>query len=211
MIKILGFRRILTLAVLVLINLAAGLSAYMYFMPQKETKTRELNGVRSQVSTLKTDIEGLKVEFEKLDEQVIQHEKLKQDGFFDSQSRRRAEEILKEIQERSGVVSAIASIAAGKFEENEEAKKSNHQILKSPIEIRLEAVSDLDVFRYIYLMEEFFPGHVSVENVNIKREADISGVILRAVASGKNPELVTADLELAWRTMIPIEEENERR
>ena len=208
MIKVLGFQRIVILAALLALNALLGYAAYMLFMPQTETKNRELRGVRGQVSTLRADIDGLLIEFEQLDEQRAEFERLKAAGFFDGQSRRKAQLILEKIQERSGVVSAVASIAAGEFEESEEAAKADHQILSSPIAVRVEAVNDLDVFRYIYLIKEFFPGHVSVENINLNREADISGTVLRGIASGKNPVLVSAELSLLWRTMIPQEEEN---
>lgn len=207
MIKVLGLQRIIILLVLLAINAVLGFAVYMHFTPQQVVKERELRGVRGQASTLQADIDGLLVEFDQLDEQREEFERLKKDGFFDGQSRRKAELIFQKIQERSGVVSAVASVNAGELEDNEEAKKADHQILKSPISIRIEAVNDLDVFRYLYLINEFFPGHVAVKNIKITREADVSGTVLRAIASGKNPPLVIADLELIWRTMIPAEED----
>jgi len=204
MIKVLGFQRIAILLALLAVNILLGYLAYMHFIPQKDIKDRELRSVRGQVSTLHSDIDGLQIEFEQLDEQRAEFESLKKDGFFDGQSRRKAELILNQIQERSGVVSAVVGIAAGEFEESEQAAKAEHQILNSPVEIRIEAVNDLDIFRYIYLVNEFFPGHVSLESIRLNREADVSGVVLRGIASGKNPALVSADLSLKWRTMIPI-------
>lgn len=210
MIKVLGFRRIVILAALVGINALLGAAAYMHFIPQKEMKERELRGARGQVSTLRADIEALQIEFDQLDEQREEFERLKKDGFFDGQSRRKAELIFKRIQDSSGVVSAVASVSAGKFEENPEATKAKHKILNSPIVIRIEAVNDLDIYRYVYLVNEFFPGHVGIDTIKISREADISGTVLRGIASGKNPPLVTADLKLSWRTMIPDDQDNQQ-
>ncbi len=203
MIKVLGSKRIIILIVLLAANLLFGFLAYMHFKPQEQIKERELRSMRSQTATLQTDIDGLMIEFEQLDEQREAFEQIKQDGFFDGQSRRKAELIFKKIQERSGVISAVASVNAGSFEDNQEAAKANHTILKSPISIRIEAVNDLDVFRYIYLVNEFFPGHVAINQINLEREASVTGTVLRAVASGKSPPLVVADLQLSWRTMIP--------
>lgn len=207
MIKVLGFQRIVVLLVLLGVNVLLGLAVYMHFIPQKSVKERDLRTVRAQNSTLRSDIDGLLIEFDQLDEQREAFADLKRDGFFDGQSRRKAELVLQKIQERSGVVSAVASVTAGDFEENAEAKKANHQILKSPINVRIEAVNDLDVFRYLYLVNEFFPGHIAIKKIDFERQSDVSGTVLRAVASGQNPPLVTARLELIWRTMIPIEEE----
>lgn len=205
MIKVLGFQRIAIVAVLLGINGLLGFLAYAHFIPQTVSKERELRGVRGQVSTLQNDVNDLQIEFDQLDEQREEFEMLKKDGFFDGQSRRNAELIFEKIQETSGVISSVASVAAGKIEEDEQAKKANHQILVSPISIRIDAVNDLDVFRYLYLIEEFFPGYVSIEEMTMERTADIDGTVLRAIASDKSPPLVTAELKMMWRTMIPIE------
>ena len=205
MLRVLGFKRILFLIVLITINALLAAAVYMHFAPQNLTKERELNNIRAANNTLRTDIDDMQIAFEQLDEQRDRYQELEKKGFFDRQSRRQAELILQKIQERSGVVSAAASLQAGTFEKSQEAEKADHQILKSPISIRIEAVDDLDVFRYIYLVNEFFPGHVSIEKIEIERESDVSGTVLRAIASGQSPELVKANLQFTWRTMIPIE------
>jgi len=206
MIKVLGFRRVVFLLLLVGVNVLLGFAAYMHLMPQQEIKERELRGARGQASTLQSDIDGLLVEFDQLEEQREEFEKLKNDGFFDGQSRRKAELIFQKIQERSGVISAVASVQAGVFEDNSEALKAKHKILNSPIKVNIEAVNDLDVFRYIYLVDEFFPGHVAIDSIKLSRQSDVSGTVLRGIASGKNPPLVAAELAMSWRTMIPDEE-----
>jgi len=94
MIKVLGFRRIIILLVLLGINAALGYAAYMHFIPQQSVKERELRSARGQVSTLRSDIDDLQIEFEQLDDQRAEFELLKKDGFFDGQSRRKAELIL---------------------------------------------------------------------------------------------------------------------
>ena len=207
MIKVLGTQRIIVLLVLLGINAVLALAVYTHFIPQKTVKERELRSVRSQSSTLRNDIADLQIEFEQLDEQREEFARLKRNGFFDGQSRRKAELIFQKIQERSGVISAVASVSAGTLEENEQAKKADHQILKSPINIRIEALNDLDVFRYLYLVNEFFPGHVTTKRIDFERSADINGTVLRAIANGQTPPLVSANLQLIWRTMVPIEKE----
>ncbi len=77
--------------------------------------------------------------------------------------------------------------------------------MSSPVTIDIKAVDDVDVYEYLYLIDEFFPGHVTVESIELKREANINLTILRSIASGGNPELVTAKIEAIWRTMVPQE------
>ena len=206
MIAVLGFKRVVMLAVLVALNIVLALSVYMYMKPETQKKERELRGLRGQVSTVRTDIDRMQVEFEQLEDQKAEFERLAAGGFFKNQGRRQAELILNEIQKTSGVSKAIASIQAGEFEDNEEAKKAKHKILKSPIKIRLEAIDDINVYHYLFLVEHYFPGHIAIEEINMERSADITGTVLRAIASGTNPSLVQADVEMVWRTMIPESE-----
>jgi hypothetical protein len=208
MIQVLGTRRIAILLALLVFNGVLGYFVFMHLAPQHLIKQRELGATQGEVSTLRNDISDLQIEFDQLDFQREEFNALKRDGFFDGQSRRKAELIFQKVQERSGVISAVVSVKAGEFEDSEQAKKAEHKILSSPISVRIEAVNDLDVFRYLYLVEEFFPGHVSIKNIKFSRESDVSGTVLRAIASGQNPPLVIADLELTWRTMIPDDGSN---
>lgn len=203
MIAVLGIKRVLLLAALVGLNAFLAAAVYMYMIPENTTKSRELTALRGQVSTLRGDIDRMQVEFEQLEDQKAEFELLAEDGFFKDQSRRQAEDIFNEIQKRSGVSKAIANISAGEFEDNEEAQKAEHKILKSPMEVRLEAFDDVNVFHYLFLVQHYFPGHVTIENIRIERTADVSGTVLRAISTGANPSLVQARVDMVWRTMIP--------
>lgn len=203
MIRILGIRRILTLVVLLGLNAVVAAGLYLYLLPEHAAKDRELKGLRGQISTKQSDIDRMQIEFDQLAEQQEQFDELREHGFFSAQGRREAEKVFQRIQQEAGVVSAVANIQAGAIEDNEEAMKAEHKILVSPVSIKISAMDDVDVFRYIYLVERFFPGHITVNKITLERQAEITGPILRSIASGTNPQLVTADIEAQWRTMIP--------
>ena len=168
MIGILGIQRIIILAVLIVLNAALAAGTYLYLVPENVKKEREKRGIQSEVSTLRGDIDRMQVEFEQLEDQKAEFEALAADDFFKNQSRREAELALNSVQRRSGVIKAIAKIDSGKLEENEEAKKAEHTILKSPMSVEIQALDDISVFNYIHLIEQSFPGHVSVENIVIQ-------------------------------------------
>jgi predicted phage tail protein len=203
MIAVLGIKRVIVLLFLAAACALLGAAVYMYLIPEVAAKQREFRSVQGQVSTLRGDINRMQVEFEQLEDQKEEFEALAADGFFKDQSRRQAELILNKIQKTSGVSKAIASIDSGIIEDNEEAKKAEHKILKSPISVKLEAFDDINVFHYLFLVERYFPGHVTIERVYLERKADVTGTVLRAIATGSNPALVEADVSMMWRTMIP--------
>lgn len=203
MIRVLGAKRILTILTLIALNALMGAAVYFYLMPEKIRKSQELTSLRGQISTVQTDIGRMQIEFDQLEVQQAQFEKLKERGFFEAQGRREAEKVFQKIQQEAGVVSAVANIQAGSLEDSEEAQKAEHKILVSPVTIKLAAVDDVDVYKYLYLVERFFPGHVTIKKIMLERKSNINNTVLRAIATGGKPQLVTADIEAEWRTMIP--------
>lgn len=203
MIKMLGIKRIVVLGTLLVLNALLGAGVYLYFVPEQQESKRELSSARQKVAKVQRDIDGLLLEFEQLEEQREVFETLRDDGLFNRQSRREAQVIFEDIQKKSGVTNALVTIESGVTSDDEDVKKAGYKILKSPVTIKLSALSDLEVYRYIYMLEQSFPGHVSIEKLDLDRVAEISSTILRAVASNENPPLVTANIDMLWSTMIP--------
>jgi len=203
MIDVLGKKRIIILAILAGANLLLAYLVYMTLAPGLETKQRDLQGAVNQVTSVRSDISRMQIEFDQLATQQDRYNKLRDSGFFNDQKRDQAEKILATIQKQAGVVSAVATIKAGVLEDNAEAAKADYKLLSSPISIHIEAVDPLDVIRYLYLLQRFFPGHLAIQTITFERKSEINGTILRSIASGANPTLVSSDIDLLWQTMIP--------
>jgi hypothetical protein len=203
MIKILGTQRIIILLFLAMASSLLATLLYLYAIPERAKKEAELSSLRGQIATVISDIGKLQIEFDQLAKQQVQFDGLRGRGFFGSQDRREAEIVFKDIQRESGVISASVNLKPGVIEDNEEAQKAEYKILSSPATIVLTSMDDIDVFRYIYLLEKYFPGHVSVESVRIERAAEISATVLRGIATGISPPLVKTEIGITWRTMMP--------
>lgn len=203
MIKVIGAKRIALLVALLLVNGLFAAATYLHMIPEEERTEKELKTLRGATQTLQSDIERMQIEFEQLEQQQDQFDALKNDGFFKAQVRSVAKDIFTQIQKESKVVSAVVSVKPGFLEENEEAQKASHKLLVSPVEIAIKAFDDTDIYRYVFLLESKFPGHISIDNMIINRDTDLSGPVLRAIATGSNPELISSVIKVSWRTMIP--------
>jgi len=202
MIRVLGIKRVLLLVVLVTVNvLFAGL-VYGLLLPEKVKLQTGLSGLTRQISVVQQDISRLQVEFEQLEEQQSLFEELERDGFFRAQNRREAQDLFESIQNESRVISAVANISPGEIEDDEEAQKASYKILVSPIRLNIEALDDVDIYRYLYLIEKSFPGHITINSMQIERGKNLNAAVLRAVALGESPALISATINLSWRTMI---------
>lgn len=206
MIKVIGAKRLIVLAILIAANAVLAGVLYQYFLPEIKDTERHLRIVRSQISSKETDISRMQIEFDQLDEQQALFDALKADGFFTEQSRRDAEDVFLQAKDNSDIVSASVKIGRGQKTQDDEATKAGHVILISPIEIELEAVEDRDIYSYLYILQKLFPGHLTVDEVFIERTAQLNDVLLRAIATGQKPPLVKAQMTLSWRTMVPSDD-----
>lgn len=204
MISVIGVKRILILVVLVGLNLLMAGFIYLYALPESDETERSIRALRGQSATVQSDIDRMELEFEQLGLQQERFDKLKASGFFNLQDRSLAKDLMKSIQEDSRVISAIASIKSGYLEKDDEAEKSQHTLLVSPIEIQIKAFDDTDIYRYIDFAQTKFPGVLTLEKVDIRRIKDVNATILRAIAAGGNPELVEAQVSMLWTTMVPM-------
>jgi hypothetical protein len=183
-------------------------AVFLYLQPQRIAKQSELNRVKSQVAAVQGDINRTAIEFDQLAVQQKQFENLKARGFFNNQGRRAAEKSLEQIQQEAGVILAVADIRPGVLADNEEAAKAEYRVLKSPLAIKVTAIDSRDIYRYIYLLDKFFPGHLTYNRIRMERKAEVTGTVLRAIAADMDnpPVLVEAELEMVWSTMIPQSE-----
>ncbi|MCK6418413.1 MAG: hypothetical protein L6Q57_05680 [Alphaproteobacteria bacterium] len=203
MIKILGMRRIIVLAVLLGLNALFASVHYLYVLPETQARTQQARQLSSKISTLQTDINRLQIEFAQISDQKEEFTALEAKGFFNKQDRSLASQLLEKVQKNSGVITAVASVKPGTLLENEEAKKAKHTILSSPMTVEITALDDRDVYKYIHLLRQYFPGHITIVATEIKSTATLTRDLLRSVSAGENPVLVQAKLELLWQTMIP--------
>ncbi len=203
MIKILGFRRIVVLVALLGLNAMFAAVHYLYIMPETQERAQQAKQMSSKISTLQSDINRLQIEFAQLNDQKAEFEALQAKGFFSKQDRSQASQILEKIQKSAGVITAVASVKPGTLVDNEEAKKAGYKILASPMSIEITALDDRDVYKYIHLLRQYFPGHIGIVSTEVKLAAPLTKTLLRSVSAGENPVLVNAKLEVLWQTLIP--------
>lgn len=202
MIRVLGTKRIIVLFTLIAINCALAAFVFMYAQPELKTSERTLRSLKSKESQTRSDITNLQMEFDQLEDQQAEFDTLKNDGFFSNQSRRDAQEIFLKAEKESGVLEATVSVKPGEVVEDEDAKKAEYVILESEVNVVLKGIDDRDVYVYLDNLQDNFQGHLSVEKVTMRRLANVSETILRAIAGGQKPPLVEARISLLWRTMV---------
>lgn len=203
MIKVVGARRLVIWGVLVAINAFLGASTYAYLYPHNEKLERDFRKTRGDIATRQNETERLRTEYKLILEQKTQYENLKDTGFLGPQDRVVARERMEAIQSYSHVLLADYNIKPVRIVENTEAARSDQVILESDISAQVDAIDDTDVFSFLYWLRNGFPGHITIESLELSREKDVNDVTLRQIGTGEPLVMVKGKMDFVWRTMVP--------
>lgn len=206
MLKVIGPRRILMLGVLVAANAALAAGVYTYLIPQNETLERSLRQTKGNIAQKRSETDRLQTEYQQIQEQRVSFENLKQSGFLGHQDRIMVRDRMEAVQSYSRVLSARYNIMPVTVEENTYAAQSNQVLLTSRMDAEVEALDDIDFYSFVYWLENGFPGHIMVSNIEIRRQNDVNDVTLRQIGTGSRMVMVRGKLNFEWRTMVPREE-----
>ena len=205
MIGAIGKKRFVAGFLLLAVNALMAASVYAYLMPENDRLERDVRGLRSQISAKRADSDRLRMEHQQIQEQKNYFENLGASGFFSDQNRVLARNKIEAVQRYAGVLSARYNISAAKVVKNDLAAGTGYALVSSPVVLNLEAMDDVDIFSFIFWLENAFPGQVSIDDVHIERVLDISDVTLRQIGSGVETVLIKSKVSFNWYTMMPEE------
>lgn len=210
MIDILGIKRILVLTLVIAINGILAFFVYANLVPQYEKQERELRSIQGQISTTGQRLDQILTEFDQIEQQKIRFDALKDRGLFDSQNRIKAQDLLESILFQSKVTSAKATIGGGKSAPHPSVAESGYNVLTSPISIEIQALNDIDVYKYLWLLEKQFKGYIDVKEFTLNRQGNVTREVLQSIISGQNPTIVSAKIKVDWITLIKTDQQQGR-
>ncbi len=201
MIAKIGAKRALILIVLTGALVVFFGGAEYVFKPQAQETQMQLDAAMSEKSQLQREIEKMQADFLLFEKQKGYFEAISKMGFFNDQDRVLARERFDTMQKLSKIISARYEIKAANLLVDESPPETGFVVMESPITVNLSAVDDIDVYRFIYYLNYSFPGHITINSIAMKRQAEITPEILKQLGTGNPPEVISAQLELDWRTM----------
>lgn len=202
MIRSLGMQKIFTLGLLVAALLGIYFYGIMTLGPQNEYSERQLRLNKSEFSEITNNMGKLVSDMKQFDQQKDQFKNLEVLGFFNAQDRLEMRSRLNEMQEESKLISAVYSVQPARTEKNKQAEDAGSKIVNTSISFTLEAFDDADIYKFIYLLNYGFPGHVSINDLSIKRDKKITPTLLQKIGAGDQVAVVVATLSVNLRTMV---------
>lgn len=201
MLQALGRSRIIVLVVLVLLNGSAGYGLYEHLMPMRLQAEQKLASAKSELEQKRQEIQRLKEEYALLQSQLRYYKDLQAKGFFNDQGRVAAQEVFEKLRTISGVLKAKYDISAGTLINDPRATDAGYVILNSPIKVELDSLDDVDVYSFLKLIQERFPGKVDIVSMNVAKKGNLTGENVKSIGKGDPVALVTSTVNFQWKTM----------
>lgn len=200
--ELLGFKRAVLLAALVVINLLIAGAYFGLIMPMKEEADMHLTSTRNEIARLQTEIENIKAELRTFKETLPQYEALEAKGFFLNQDRFFLGRTLEDIKNRSQLRGFSFAINDIQEVENSDAATAERQLISSRIKIdRVISLLDIGFFDFIDVIQTYFPSHVRIQSFSLSKLGKIDDQTLARVAKEPAASLINADLEMDWFTI----------
>lgn len=203
MIKILGTRRLIIIAVLAGLNVFFAAVVYSFMIPGNVSLQAQLNDVSGQVTASRAETERMRTEFDTIQRQKAQFEQLQATDFFTVQDRVQARDRFEAMQKFSRVLQAGYDIKAAVVEKTDELTEAGQVMLVTPVDVSVDAVDDLDFYQFVYLIENGFPGFAGINRIEVQRIRDLDDVSLREIGSGVPTTLIQGKISFTWKTIVP--------
>ncbi len=202
MIRQLGIQKVIILLLMAITLVVIYFYGVMTLGPKTVNIERQLRVERSEFNQVSDNLINLRTSIEKFDVQKDKFTNLETLGFFDPQNRVEITRRLNEMQQQSGLLSARYSINPAETEESQLALEAGYKILNTKIEFNLQAILDEEIYEFLYLLNYGFPGHVSIENLEISKDKLVTPTLLQKIGAGEAESIIQARLEVILRTLV---------
>jgi len=203
MLKVLGSKRLTFICLMVAALAIIGYAYYDFIIPAHEQSTQELETSKAAVTQKYQDVARLKEEYVLLQSQLRSYKELEARGFFNDQDRSAAVDNLDKLSKYAQLLKANLKFGAGVTVKDEGADLAGQVVLKSPVDVEVKSIDDVDVYSFIKFVEEKFPGRIDITSFSLNRMEIFDTTILRKIGSGSPTPLVDAKISFDWLTMAP--------
>lgn len=204
MITILGIRRIILFAVLLLISAGAGYGAFYYLQPENEKLERNIRSIQGETSKHWKQADAYTSDYNEILELDEKYQRIMNINLVSTQNRSDATALMDEIN----IVTDIKGqydIGQGKIIRDEQAEAAGYVILASPVKISMQSLDDLSVYEYIYWLENTIPGYASFDSFVFERVMPFNDSLLKKVGNGTDVPMIQGDIGFNWLTLVSRE------
>jgi hypothetical protein len=202
--KLIGLKRAIILAVLLLINVLIAGVYFLQVMPMAEESARKLNEVNGQIASTSQKISSIKADLETFKVTLPQYRELEAKGFTLPQDRFRMSRDLDAVRLK-------AELAGFKFTINDIRRVESPDVDPTPMQLiyrrikvdNVESLLDINIYNFIDAMQRDFPAHTRFQSLQIRRKDPLNGAALAKIQRREKVDLITAEAQFDWLTIVP--------
>lgn len=203
MLNVIGTKTVLLMILLIIFSAGAYFYTHNIAAPGMKSDQSELTKNRSEIIGMQEEMSKLSQGIDRFESERVRFEKLQKLGFFDDQNRLLTKQRFTVLENESDLVSFQYTIKPAKEEFNQLAADAGYKIIHSDVEMTMGAIDDRAIYKFVYLLNYGFPGHVVISDFQIKKGTELSQPVLRNIGNGDFPSLVEASVKATLRTMVP--------
>lgn len=203
MIRALGAKKVTILSALIGAVVVLFFVNSQIFQPKAKSAASRLGNVQAEQNELQASIDVMRGEQSTFDLQRSLYEKLQKRNFIGEQDRVLAREIFNQMQKQSKLLSIKYQIRSAGVLEIEGVTDEQKALMVSPMDISIEAMDDVDVYRFIYYLSNLFPGKISIKKLKMERPTRLTPERLRSIGTGNPDSLIRATIQAEWITLTP--------
>jgi uncharacterized radical SAM superfamily Fe-S cluster-containing enzyme len=208
MFSILGSKRIIFILLLVGLNVGGGF-VYKYMDDNIVVKERELNALKRKVRNRFDEVKKVREQFVTLRGQVADYVRLEKKDFFKEQDRDVLRDVFFEAQAKSQVLRAKYDVSPYAIEKSKHITQSTLRWVNSRVSLSIQALDDIDVYSFIDVMNQKFPGYVQFQSLKLSRSEALTTTTLKDIGSGMPISLVNAEVSFLWHSVPEEKTEKE--
>jgi hypothetical protein len=175
-------------------------------MEEMREEAAQQNSIpQRQISEARRRLENIAKEKTFIREKLPVYDKISERGFFGAQDRLA---LAGQLEKMSWGLLTSLDYAFQKEERQpllsvEEGSGKNHLIV-TPIELRMTAHTDVEIYRFLQTAIEEFSGYLAINELRIERgKARLTTQSLKDISQGKGTGMISATALLRWQTLEP--------
>jgi hypothetical protein len=207
-IMIIGRKRFIALALLLIINGGLFYGWQKVLLPQQEMLEGQKRGAETERARLQREIVDLPAKYDQFKKNEARFISLRQQGLMNEQDRVEASRRIDLIRAKTGLAAADYSISPAAKIEHAQSYLMTDDIVRSKMEFTMRGLTDLDIRQFLNVMQTDFPGLLTIQEMSFDLKAEPSPQILTQIGQGDAVDLVEGRATLSWTNFVARPTEN---
>ncbi|MFO0388622.1 MAG: hypothetical protein ACK502_02735 [Alphaproteobacteria bacterium] len=200
-------KRLLVESLAIVGALALGAGVLLLLISMHDEYASENLSLQTKVTEQANELASMNDKYTRIQNNHDLYEEAKRESQNDqlSVSKEIIVKLLREYRKKYGIEDVSVDMSTLKQPANPVYTKKTAHISYSEVTLKMEALTDEDVYQFIAAIYQGFPGAVKITNIKVTRENKFSKEMALQIAKDGHARLVSAEVKFNWFGIEPID------